>query len=110
MSMPELRQDGDNTWRLILSSEFPDYGYDLAWLMDNKKFFSKLEESEAKKLVIDLSDVERLDSQGLLFLLTTHQKATGSNIRVALRNPSSHMVRLLRIMSFDRIFDIEFSN
>lgn len=109
MLTPELIHEGNNIWRLKLTGDFSEYNYNLVRLTGDKNFFSQLDQSDAQRLIIDLANVDRLDSGGMMFLLITHKKAVVRNIPVTLQNPNSHMARLLRIMSFDHIFDIEYS-
>jgi anti-anti-sigma factor len=58
-------------------------------------------------LVVDLTEVEYIDSQGLKFLLDLHKKLSEQNLTIILQNPTPHLRRLFRIMQFERIFEIE---
>jgi anti-anti-sigma factor len=67
-------------------------------------------ETQAHKLVIDLSGIERFDSLGLQLLLLIYRQLADHQFRIILRNPSPHLQRILRIMQIDRLFQVEHLN
>ena len=70
----------------------------------------QLKKTKAQKLVIDLGTTDRIDSQGMKVLLDMHRIFSKEDIPIVLRNPNSHLYRLLRIMQFSHIFEIEFAD
>jgi anti-sigma B factor antagonist len=64
-------------------------------------------QAHVKKLLIDLTGVEFIDSHGLRVLLNAHKDFSNEDVQIVLQNPNPHLKRLLRIMQFDRVFEIE---
>ena len=96
-------QDGHN-WILKLVGDVSISSTKPFWIVEILK---EVTEGRLESLVIDLSGVEYIDSQGFKFLLDIQKAVTKEGIRVVLQNPAAHLRRLLRIMQFDRIFVIE---
>ncbi len=106
----ELTPENDDTWRLKLIGSVAS-NYHLMHSTDDCEFLlNRLKETSARKLVIDLTATERLDSQGLHLLFNIYKEVSKNDIQIVLKNPNTHLHRLLRIMNFDRLFYIEFSN
>ena len=66
-----------------------------------------LEESGTKLLVIDLGGVTYMDSSSLGMLLLLREKADAKGIKVALRRPSPSVQTILKVVQFDRLFEIQ---
>lgn len=62
---------------------------------------------ETAGLVIDLSELEYMDSTGLSVLVSVHKRATEREIAMTLRYPRPAVDRLLRITSLDAVLTIE---
>src|SRR5579859_2878409 len=62
---------------------------------------------DASPIVIDLSDVEFMDSTGLGALVAIRNAAQESGREVHLRRPSSRVQRLLKITGMDNVFAID---
>jgi anti-sigma B factor antagonist len=106
LSTKLIRQS--DVWTLQLSGTIDANTASLMWVNESSSSLLKeLTQAEAKKLLIDLTEVEFIDSHGLRVLLNTHREFSQQNIPIVLYNPNSHLQRLLRIMQFDRVFEIE---
>jgi anti-sigma B factor antagonist len=77
---------------------------------DSASLLKKLTQTQAKKLVLDLTNVDFIDSHGLRILLNAHTEFTQAKVALVLYNPNAHLKRLLRIMQFDRVLTIEFKD
>lgn len=105
----ELTQNG-NTWTLKLIGHVNASTSHSMWSTDSSfSLLKKLLETNARTLVIDLSDAKTLDSHGLRLLIDAQKEFSTNDIKIVLKNPNSHLSRLLRIMQFDRIFTVELS-
>ncbi len=58
-------------------------------------------------LVIDLANLEFIDSTGLSVLMTAVRRSRAHGGDVVLRHPKASTMRLLRITAMDRVFAIE---
>ena len=65
-----------------------------------------LEEPDTKELVIDLGGVTYMDSSSLGMLLLLREKADAKGIKVALRRPGPSVQTILKVVQFDRLFEI----
>lgn len=103
----ELTRDS-NAWLLKLKGHVDSSTAPLMWSTDNSdSLLKEMSQAHIKKLLIDLTNVEFIDSHGLRILLNTHKDFSNENIQIVLQNPNPHLKRLLRIMQFDRVFVIE---
>jgi len=66
-----------------------------------------LEANAVSRLVLDLADVDFMDSTGLRMLWEIRQKAQDVSAKLVLRTPSDPVLRLLRLTGMHRIFQIE---
>lgn len=57
-------------------------------------------------LVIDLADLQFIDSTGLGVLLTALRRSRAHGGDVVLRNPTPATLRLLRVTGMDRVFTV----
>ena len=107
MLSTELIRQSD-VWSLKLNGNVDSHTANHMWAAGNSAALLKeMAQARVKKLVIDLTDVEFIDSHGLRVLLNTHKDFSNENIQITLQNPNPHLKRLLRIMQFDRVFVIE---
>lgn len=65
-----------------------------------------LEEPGTKDLIIDLSGVTYMDSSSLGMLLLLREKADAKSIKVALFRPGPSVQTILKVVQFDRLFEI----
>ena len=71
--------------------------------------FTRLAESFVggpKNLVIDLKELEYIDSSGLGFLVTLHDRLERNDQHLSLVNMPTHVARVFKITRLDRILDI----
>jgi anti-sigma B factor antagonist len=103
----ELTRRSD-VWTLKLHGNVDSNTAHLMWSADNSTALLKeLTVARVKKLLLDLTDLDFIDSHGLRVLLNVHKDFSSENIQIILQNPNPHLKRLLRIMQFDRVFTIE---
>ena len=103
-------QAGNASWVLESMSDVDSRIFPLASIKDLISIREYLLQLQAQKLRIDLLTTERLDSQGMQLLLTIQQCLAKEKIQVILCNPNVRLRRLLRVMQFDRVFEIEEDN
>ncbi len=105
----ELTQTGVAESTLTLVGTVDISTQHLIWNVEaDTNLLEKLAATHIKVLIIDLSQVARIDSLGLRMLLSIQKEATERDIKVILKNPNSHLSRLFKIMQFDKLFAIEF--
>jgi anti-anti-sigma factor len=105
-----IRNEGHGIWVLEFAATPDQRNFQLASVKDLTPVLEYLLQLQAHKLTIDLAATERLDSQALQLLLVMQRQFSKEKIQVVLRNPSVHLRRLLRVMQFDRVFEIEEDN
>lgn len=106
----ELTRNSD-AWTLKLKGNVDSSTVHLMWATDSSaSLLKEMTQARVKKLLIDLTQVEFIDSHGLRVLLNTHKDFANEAIQIFLQNPNPHLKRLLRIMQFDRVFVIEFND
>ena len=100
----------EQIWILHLTGTVDSSTHRLMWSADSSTLLAQqLVEAKAKTLIVELTDVERIDSQGLGIILNAYKEFSSHNIDIILRNPNPHLFRLFRLMQFDQVFTIEFS-
>jgi anti-sigma B factor antagonist len=67
---------------------------------------SVLAEDPPPRIVLDLSDLDYLDSTGLSVFVTAHKRALASGIELTLANPNPSVTRLFQITALDKVFGI----
>lgn len=106
-STPELIHL-DGVWMLKLAGSTDDKDDHLTWLNNHRtELLQELAQAQAQKLVIDLTAIENLGSQGLVLLIGLHKEFSQRNIQFVLYNPQPYLSRILCIMQFDKIFVVE---
>lgn len=77
---------------------------------DNKVysgFLHEIENAQFKKVVIDLSSVEFIDSAALGLLLLTRDKCERTGISLTLKNPQGQVKQMFDISRFSDLFHIQ---
>lgn len=98
----------NDVWTLKLSGNIDSATANQMWSTDNSaSLLKEMVQAQVKKLALDLSEVDFIDSHGLRVLLNAHRDFSNENIQIILQYPNPHLKRLLRIMQFDRVFVIE---
>lgn len=106
LSTKLIRQN--EVWTLKLSGNIDSATANQMWSTDNSaSLLKEMVQAQVKKLALDLSNVDFIDSHGLRVLLNAHRDFSNENIQIILQHPNPHLKRLLRIMQFDRVFVIE---
>ena len=100
--MTEFVQN-DGNWTLKLAGDI-NARTNALWVPD---ILQKLEEVQARLLVIDLTAIENIDAYGLRLLLTLKKELFFRNIQIELQNPTPTLRRLFRILQFERTFVIK---
>ncbi len=107
----ELVQNDDDSWTLKLIGSIDSDTRHLMWSVQSSEvLLKKLLESNANKLIIDLTLAERFDSHGLRLLLNAQKEFSRESVQIILKSPNSHLRRLFQIMQFDRVFVVEFDD
>lgn len=65
-----------------------------------------LEDPKISAIVVDLSDVQYIDSAALGVLLLLRDKATAAGKKVSLANPKGTVKEVLEIANFSKLFQI----
>ncbi len=65
-----------------------------------------IEQCELSHVLIDMAEVEFVDSSGLRVLIEAHQEAQASERRIQLTNPSPAVSRLLEISGIDDYLNV----
>jgi len=103
----ELARNGE-AWTLKLMGSVDSGTTHLMWFTDSSaSLLEELVEARAKKLIVDLTHANSIDSHALRLLLNAHREFSKENIEIILQNPNPHLKRLFRIMQFDRVFTVE---
>ena len=72
-----------------------------------RSLMDQLRASTGHHHVLDLSDVDFVDSAALGMLLIANDEAKSAGWTLRLRRPSTRVARLLSLSAMDSIFDIE---
>jgi anti-anti-sigma factor len=96
-----------DAWWLAINGGIEPELLHLSQAIDNQTLVQKVVAAQAQSLVIDLTTLDSFDSRGLLLLLMLYKQLSDENILLVLRNPSSYLQRILRIMQVDHFFQIE---
>jgi anti-anti-sigma factor len=65
------------------------------------------EAGAVERIVLDLAGLTFLDSSGLRTFVTARESLAGDGIQLALRRPTSNVVRLLDVTGLAEIIDVE---
>lgn len=72
-----------------------------------KAIASRLFERQGKPIVIDLAELEFIDSAGLGMLLIVRDEADKAARRLILRGPCGQVKRMFEVTKFDTLFTVE---
>jgi anti-sigma B factor antagonist len=79
-------------------------------LNDNDAFRKAVEEvAEAapRSVQVDLGGLSTLDSAGLSMLVVLRNRVSRLQARVSIRQPPEHIRRLLEVVEFDKLFEVD---
>jgi HptB-dependent secretion and biofilm anti anti-sigma factor len=93
--------DGDNA-RVSISGEFTFIDH-LAF----REIANRLFETGDKPVVIDLSQLQFIDSAGLGMLLIARDEAKKANRGLTLRGPQGQVERMFAVTKFNTLFTVE---
>ena len=71
---------------------------------------SKMEVSSKEEFVIDLDDLQSIDSAGLGMMMIAHDKITGSGKKFSIIKAKDQVKKVLEITEFSKIMHIEFAD
>jgi anti-anti-sigma factor len=77
-------------------------------LADFRDILSRIKESKCNLILIDLKNLDWIDSAGLGMLLLARDTAAKSNLEIVLRAPKGDVKSLLQLGRFETIFNIQF--
>lgn len=104
----KLSDQQDGVWHLWLIGSIDSSNHHLMWSLDSPRaLLEKMVAAQARKLIVDFTALERLDSEGLRMLINTHKDFAERNVEVVLQNPNPHLHRLLKLMRFDQLITIQ---
>lgn len=105
-----LIRDFDNIWRLELSGGVgPNHNRPLSSI-EAAVVLKILEQVPMRRLIVDLSSISSLDSQGLQFLALLYKHLARRNIQIILRQPNPALREVLQSMRYDQLFIVEPGN
>jgi anti-anti-sigma factor len=70
------------------------------------EFTMLLKVEEAKKFILDLSDVESCDSSGLSAILVANRILNSTNGHMRIASPSEKVLSLIKITQLDRVLPV----
>lgn len=94
----EIIKDNEETIKLVISGKFGN--------VIQKEFRKAYEENKAKAYVIDLGNVENMDSSGLGMMLLMRDFVGGENSDIEIINCSDHILDILKVTCFYKLFKI----
>ncbi|HCR85772.1 MAG TPA: anti-sigma factor antagonist [Alphaproteobacteria bacterium] len=92
---------GENSVKFLLSGKFT--------FSDHQNFRSVVDATKqpgTKRVEIDLSGVEFVDSAALGMFLVARQEATKNNCELHLLNPVGHVKNMFELSNFNTLFDL----
>ncbi|PCI32059.1 MAG: anti-anti-sigma factor [Alphaproteobacteria bacterium] len=72
-----------------------------------REMVRRMVESHSKDNIVDLSDVEFIDSAGLGMLLLVRDEISKISSHLTLKSPQGQVQRMFTVARFDQMFDIE---
>jgi anti-anti-sigma factor len=93
----------DGRFELAFSGRFTS-----ADLVEFRQLLSRIEESRCKHILIDLKNLEWIDSAGLGMLLLARDTTAKSNLELVLRAPQGDVKSLLLLGRFETLFNVQF--
>ena len=77
-------------------------------LVTFRELLSQIKESKCNLILIDLRDLDWIDSAGLGMLLLARETAAKSNLELVLRAPQGNVKSLLKLGRFETLFNVQF--
>lgn len=72
-----------------------------------RELLSQIKKSSSKVIVLDLENLDWIDSAGLGMLILAKELAEKEELELVLRSPKGHVKSLLELGRFEKIFTIE---
>lgn len=69
--------------------------------------FSNLAQRAEKSVVLDLSDVEFIDSSGVGAIVFLYKRLRCKNLELSICNPQEQPYELIRLLRIDKIMDVK---
>ncbi len=76
-------------------------------LAEFRELLTQIRQSGCKSVVIDLSQLNWINSAGLGMLILTKETAEKADLDLVLRSPKGHVKSLLELGRFDKVFTIK---
>ncbi len=96
--MEYIYTENEETMELKLKGKFT--------FTDNNTFLSFFEKNY-NTIIIDLAEIDFIDSAALGVLLLTRDKCNKASIKLVLRNPVGQVQQMFKISKFNELFNIE---
>ena len=104
------QQQGENTCILTVDSSSLNSGMLLRTNFESriKTFFSEIENSDAKTVILDLAQtqINFIDSSGFVLFVKLHKKCKSLNKQFCLQNVEKIIKDLLHTVNLDRVIPI----
>lgn len=100
MGIFKLEVFDDHCLLTATASIYPDSGSDM------NEFLSKAMATSKKVLIIDLSQVEIIYSQGITELVKTNMTAKSKKVEVCLVGVSNTVAKVFKLCGFEKLFKI----
>jgi HptB-dependent secretion and biofilm anti anti-sigma factor len=71
-----------------------------------RELLSEIKQSTCKVIVLDLNNLDWIDSAGLGMLILAKELAEKEELELVLRSPKGHVKSLLELGRFEKIFNI----
>ncbi len=72
-----------------------------------RELLSEIKRSACKSIVVDLGNLDWIDSAGLGMLILAKELAEKEDLELVLRSPRGHVKSLLELGRFDKVFSIQ---
>jgi anti-anti-sigma factor len=76
-------------------------------LSNFRELLSEIKQSTCKAIVLDLGNLDWIDSAGLGMLILAKELAQKEEMELIVRSPRGHVKSLLELGRFERIFNIQ---
>jgi anti-anti-sigma factor len=76
-------------------------------LSNFRELLSEIKQSPCKVIVLDLNNLDWIDSAGLGMLILAKELAEKEELELVLRSPRGHVKSLLELGRFEKIFNIQ---
>ena len=74
------------------------------------EMIQKVLQSSSSRIVVDLKNLEFMDSSGLGMLLVLHDKAKSANATVIISRPEGKVRKMLELACFDTLFTFQYDD